>query len=145
RGLEVGRGRSRSALWLRLRPARRHRHAGRPFGQGTSRARKAALLLLAQLFAPAPCAAFRREREKLRKEQERLEAKYADYDELPDEADKRLGEIETLLEAFERRPTIYDPADIAIAGAFVTVDEDGELVIDRGWVRPEDEPVETVE
>ena len=87
----------------------------------------------------------RREREKLRKEQERVEAKYADYDELPDEADKRLGEIETQLEAFERRPTIYDPADIAIAGAFVTVDEDGEVIIDRGWVRPEDELTATVE
>jgi len=64
---------------------------------------------------------------------------------LPAEADQRLGEIENLLEAFERRPTIYDPADIAMAGVFVAVDEDGELLIDRGWVRPEDEPVEAIE
>src|SRR5690606_30718692 len=43
------------------------------------------------------------------------------------------------------RPVTYDPADIAIGGAFVTIDEDGELVVDRGWVRPEDEPEETVD
>ena len=87
----------------------------------------------------------RRHRERLRDEQQRLEAEDADHDELPDEIDQRLGEIEKQLEAFERRPAIYDPADIAIAGAFVSVDEDGELMVDRGWVRPEDEPVETVE
>lgn len=87
----------------------------------------------------------RRERDKLRKEQERLEAEHAGHDELPDEIDQRLGEIEKLLEAFERRPAVYDPAEMAIAGVFVSVDEDGELMVDRGWVRPEDEPVETVE
>lgn len=87
----------------------------------------------------------RRDREKLRDEQQRLEAKYAEHNELPDEIDQRLGEIEKLLEAFERRPAVYDPAEIAIAGVFVSVDEDGELMVDRGWVRPQDEPVETVE
>lgn len=87
----------------------------------------------------------RRQREALRKEQERLEAKYPNNEELPEEIDRRLGEIEKQLEAFERRPIVFDPAEIAIGGAFVTVDEDGELVVDRGWVRPEDEPVETVE
>jgi ParB family chromosome partitioning protein len=87
----------------------------------------------------------RRQREKLRDEQERLEAKYPAGQELPDEIDRRLGEIEKQLEAFERRPTVFDPAEIAIGGAFVTIDEDGALVIDRGWVRPEDEPVETVD
>ena len=86
-----------------------------------------------------------RQREKLREEQERLEAEYAGYDELPDEIDQKLGEIEKQLEAFDRRPAIYDPADIAIAGVFVSVDEDGNLMVDRGWVRPEDEPVEVVE
>lgn len=87
----------------------------------------------------------RQEREALRDEQAALEAKYLADQELPEEVDRRLGEIEKRLEAFERRPTVYDPADLAIGGAFITVDEDGELVVDRGWVRPEDEPVETVE
>lgn len=86
-----------------------------------------------------------RQREKLREEQERLETEYAGYDELPDDIDQRLGEIEKQLDAFERRPAVYDPAEIAIAGVFIAVDEDGALVVDRGWVRPEDERAESVD
>ena len=44
------------------------------------------------------------------------------------------------------RPVIYDPAEIARAGVFVSIDSDGDLRIERGYVRPEDEPpVEPVE
>ena len=68
-----------------------------------------------------------------------LEEQYARADELPEEVDTRLGEIEAALEAFERTAGIYDLADIARAGAFVSVDPDGALRIDRGYVRPEDE------
>ena len=78
-------------------------------------------------------------REALRDEYDRIESEYAEADELPDEIDERLGEIEQALEAFERRPAIYDPADIAMAGAFVSIDTDGSLSVDRGYVRPEDE------
>ncbi|MBA4208424.1 MAG: chromosome partitioning protein ParB [Parvibaculum sp.] len=85
------------------------------------------------------------ERRTLRNEQDRLETEYADYDELPDEIDQRLGEIEEKLEAFEHRPVAFDPAEIAIGGAFVTINEDGELMVDRGWVRPEDELEEAVD
>ncbi len=60
-------------------------------------------------------------------------------DELPDEVDERLGEIETALDAFEDRPVAYDPAEIARAGVFVSIDADGALSVDRGYVRPEDE------
>ena len=83
-------------------------------------------------------------REALRDEYDRLEAEYAEADELPDEIDARLGEIEQALDAIEQRPTIYDPADIALAGVFISLDADGSLSVDRGYVRPEDErPVET--
>jgi ParB family chromosome partitioning protein len=78
-------------------------------------------------------------REALRDEYDRLETEYAEADELPDEIDARLGEIEQALDAFEQRPAIYDPADIAIAGVFVSLDADGSLSVDRGYVRPEDE------
>ena len=75
----------------------------------------------------------------LKTESDKLEADYQDADELPDEVDQRLGEIETALSAFETRPMIYDPADIARAGVFVSIDDEGALSVDRGYVRPEDE------
>ena len=66
--------------------------------------------------------------------------------ELPDEVDARLGEIETALAAFDERPVVYDPAEIARAGVFVSIDADGGLRIERGYVRREDEaPVESVD
>jgi len=79
-------------------------------------------------------------REALREEYVRIEAEYSEADELPDAIDQRLGEIEQALEAFENRSVSYDQADIAIAGAFVSLDADGSLSIDRGYVRAEDEP-----
>ncbi|MER8788369.1 ParB/RepB/Spo0J family partition protein [Mesorhizobium sp. M0983] len=85
------------------------------------------------------------EREALRAEYERLEAEYGESDELPDAVDQRLGEIESVLEAFESRPMNYDPADIGRAGAFISIDRDGDLVVDRGYVRLEDEASEAVD
>jgi len=83
-------------------------------------------------------------REALRAEYDRIEEEYSEADELPDDIDQRLGEIEQALEAFERRPVTYDPADIRIAGVFVSLDSDGSLLVERGYVRPEDEaPVES--
>lgn len=81
--------------------------------------------------------------EALHAEQAKLESDYDSVDELPDEVDQRLGEIETALLSFEERPVIYDPSEIARAGVFISIDEEGRLRIDRGYVRPEDEVVET--
>ncbi|MAB12307.1 ParB/RepB/Spo0J family partition protein [Parvibaculum sp.] len=78
-------------------------------------------------------------REALREEFDRLEAEYAEADELPDEVDERLGEIEVVLDAFEDRPKQYDPAEIGRAGSFVSIRHDGQLSAERGYVRPEDE------
>ncbi|MDE5446117.1 ParB N-terminal domain-containing protein [Bradyrhizobium sp. CSA207] len=75
----------------------------------------------------------------LNAEQAKLEADYQDADELPDEVDQRLGEIETALMALEDRPMIYDPAEIARAGVFISIDSEGRLSVDRGYVRPEDD------
>jgi ParB family transcriptional regulator, chromosome partitioning protein len=47
-------------------------------------------------------------RDALHAELDRLEQQYADADELPDEIDRRLGEIETAHAAFEERPVIFD-------------------------------------
>jgi ParB family chromosome partitioning protein len=78
--------------------------------------------------------------EALRAEYESLEQVHADADELPEEVDQRLGEIETALAVLDERPVKYDPEEIARAGAFVSIDGSGVLRIERGYVRPEDEP-----
>ncbi|AGK57201.1 ParB domain-containing protein nuclease [Hyphomicrobium denitrificans 1NES1] len=77
--------------------------------------------------------------EALKAKYAKLEAAYENADELPDDVDSRLGEIETALAAFDDRPVSYDPAEIARAGVFVSIDSDGSLSVDRGYVRPEDE------
>jgi ParB family transcriptional regulator, chromosome partitioning protein len=75
----------------------------------------------------------------LNAEYTKLEAEYEGADELPEAVDERLGEIETALAAFEDRPVIYAPAEIARAGVFVSIGAEGALLVDRGYVRPEDE------
>ncbi len=75
----------------------------------------------------------------LNAEHDRLEAEYQDADELPDAVDQRLGEIEAALLAFEERSVVYDPADILRAGVFISINSEGRLSVDRGYVRPEDE------
>ncbi|TAJ90275.1 MAG: DNA-binding protein [Reyranella sp.] len=74
-------------------------------------------------------------------EQAKLESEYEGADELPDQVDARLGEIEEALAAFDSRPVRYELAEIARAGVFVSIDVDGRLSADRGYVRQEDEPV----
>ncbi|MEA2855470.1 MAG: ParB family transcriptional regulator, chromosome partitioning protein [Rhodospirillaceae bacterium] len=69
----------------------------------------------------------------------KIEDDYQDADEFPDAIDQRLGEIEKARSAFEARSLIYDPAEIARAGVFVSIDAEGRLSVDRGYVRPEDE------
>ncbi|MBM9401016.1 ParB N-terminal domain-containing protein [Gluconacetobacter azotocaptans] len=80
--------------------------------------------------------------EALNAERDAIEAEYAQADELPDEIDARLGEIEEQIAAIEERLATYDPIDMARAGVFVSLGNDGTLVIERGFVRPEDMPVE---
>lgn len=74
-----------------------------------------------------------------------LEADHQEADELPEEVDQRLGEIETALATFEDRPVHYEPADIAIAGVFVSIGANGSIVVERGFVRPEDIPAVSID
>jgi ParB family chromosome partitioning protein len=83
--------------------------------------------------------------EALKAEYAKLEAEYENADELPDEVDARLGEIETALAAFDDRPVSYDSTEIARAGVFVSIDANGSLSVDRGYIRPEDEAPVTVD
>ncbi|BCM87659.1 ParB/RepB/Spo0J family partition protein [Methylobacterium indicum] len=74
-------------------------------------------------------------------EREQLDNDYGYSDEeWPADAAHRMAELEQAIAAFEARAHIYDPADIAIGGAFVTLGFDGTPQVRRGYVRPEDEP-----
>jgi ParB family chromosome partitioning protein len=79
--------------------------------------------------------------EALRAEAEKLEEEAAEADEVSDDADGRLAEIEVEIDALTQRPPVYDPAEMAMAGVFVSIDGNGTLRVERGYVRPEDEPL----
>jgi ParB family transcriptional regulator, chromosome partitioning protein len=79
----------------------------------------------------------------LQAEQAKLESDHNGVDELPEEIDQRLGEIETALRSFEERPMIYRPSEMAKAGVFISIDAEGRLCVERGYVRPEDEVART--
>jgi len=78
---------------------------------------------------------------KLQAEAEALEAEWANADEIPDDVDARVTEIDEAIAQLGEGTWTFDPTEMAIAGAFVTIGGDGALAVERGWVRPEDEPV----
>ena len=61
----------------------------------------------------------------LQAEYARLEEEHAGADDLPEEVDQRLAEIEGLLAALDERPSVFDPAEVARAGAFVSISSEG--------------------
>ena len=76
----------------------------------------------------------------LETEGEELGNEWADAHEVPAEVHARIDAIEAELGALVDRPLIFDPAEMAIAGAFVSIDRDGSVRVERGFVKPEDEP-----
>ncbi|MFN5570535.1 MAG: ParB/RepB/Spo0J family partition protein, partial [Bradyrhizobium sp.] len=68
-----------------------------------------------------------------------LTAQHESDEELADEVDARFGELEAEIERLEAKRLAYDPADIARCGAFVILNHDGTVRIERGFVRAEDE------
>jgi ParB family chromosome partitioning protein len=60
-------------------------------------------------------------------------------DELPDDVDARFGELEAEIERLEAKQQSYDPDDVARGGAFVILNHDGAVRIERGFIRPADE------
>ncbi|MEK7265011.1 MAG: ParB/RepB/Spo0J family partition protein [Pseudomonadota bacterium] len=81
----------------------------------------------------------------LKAEYETLHEGHHGAEELPDEIDRRLGELEAGIEAFEQRPWRFPAEEVVRAGAFVSLDPSGALRIERGFVKPEDEaPTEEV-
>ena len=72
-------------------------------------------------------------------EYNRLSEEHESADEIPEDADQRMAELEAEIASIDERPSIYDSTDIARAGVFVSIDHDGRLKVERGFVRPQDE------
>jgi ParB family chromosome partitioning protein len=67
-----------------------------------------------------------------------LSEEFEGVEELPDDIDQRMGELEDILARVDERPEIFNPQEIANAGVFVSIEHDGRLRIEAGYVRPED-------
>ena len=75
----------------------------------------------------------------LQEEADAIETASAEIGELTDEQDQRMAEIEAVIEAITGKPLVFDADEVARAGAFVSIDSSGNLRVERGFVRPEDE------
>jgi ParB family chromosome partitioning protein len=73
-------------------------------------------------------------------EYDALDAKHAEMEDADQEIEDKLDQLGAELDGFSDRPQVYDPAQKAIAGAFVTLGANGQLQVEAGFVRPEDEP-----
>jgi len=78
-------------------------------------------------------------RDALQAEFDAIEAAHAVDETFPEDVDQRLSEIETAIAALDSRPVVFEADEVGRAGAFVSIDGSGDLRIDRGYVRPEDE------
>lgn len=72
---------------------------------------------------------------------EKLNAEYEAADDYSAKTEAHLEDLGAQLTALKERPFILDPEDVARGGAFISLAGNGEVRIERGFVRPEDEPV----
>jgi len=78
-------------------------------------------------------------REALTVERDALIDLYAEVDPFPDDVEQKIAEIEGELKELSGDYD-FDPEEKARAGVFVVLTHHGDLRIERGYVRPEDEP-----
>ncbi|MET3793261.1 ParB/RepB/Spo0J family partition protein [Aquamicrobium terrae] len=76
----------------------------------------------------------------LKVEYDKLDAEYAEADDYSEETEIRLEELGNEIDQLNDRPYVLDPEEVARGGAFISLGAGGELKIERGFVRPEDEP-----
>ncbi|MFA5909276.1 MAG: ParB/RepB/Spo0J family partition protein [Vicinamibacterales bacterium] len=89
---------------------------------------------------PAPLTKGKQETlDKLTQEYDRLVEKWRETDEDRQMAE-RLCEIEQLVEELNDREDVWTPEQLAIAGAVVSIDHQGQVKVERGLVRREDMP-----
>jgi len=75
-----------------------------------------------------------------RAEYDKLDAEYADADEYSEATEQKLEELGSELDRLNDRPYVFDPQEVARGVLFISLGASGELKIERGFVRPEDEP-----
>ena len=75
----------------------------------------------------------------LRAEADAIETEWDGRDDIPAEIEARVDAIDAELGVLSQGRWVYDPADMENAGAFIGLEDDGTLYIDRGYVRAEDE------
>ncbi|MBB2792166.1 UNVERIFIED_ORG: ParB family chromosome partitioning protein [Rhizobium pisi] len=80
-----------------------------------------------------------------RAEYDKLDAEYAKASEYSAATEQRLEELGTEIDRLHDRPYVFDAEDAARGGVFVSLGAGGELKIERGFVRPEDEQKADVE
>lgn len=80
----------------------------------------------------------------LSEEYDALVSEWDAVEDLPSEVETRFREIDAALAAFGDGHA-YDPQDIARGGVFVVLGHDGQPRMERGLIRPEDEPAPEVE
>lgn len=68
-----------------------------------------------------------------------LTKQHESLEELPEDVDAQFGELEAEIERLEALRHAYDANDIACGGAFAVLNHDGEVRIERGFIRPEDD------
>jgi ParB family transcriptional regulator, chromosome partitioning protein len=76
----------------------------------------------------------------LKAQYDRLDADYAAASEPSEETEQKLEALDAELDQLNDRPYVCDPEDLARGGVFVSLGSNGTLRIERGYVRPEDEP-----
>ena len=77
----------------------------------------------------------------LQAEAEALESEWSGADEIPDDVDARVTALDERIDELAGGSWNYDPAEMAMAGVFITIERNGAVSVDPGWVRAEDEPV----
>jgi ParB family chromosome partitioning protein len=77
----------------------------------------------------------------LKAEYDKLDAEYAQAEDYSEEIEKRLEELGAALDGLNERPYIFAAEDVARGGVFISLNANGDLKIERGFVLPEDEPV----
>lgn len=73
-------------------------------------------------------------------EYDTLDAAYAEAEDYSEDTERKLEELGGELDRLSDRPHVFDPQEVARGGVFVSLGANGELKIERGFVRPEDEP-----